>query len=79
MIERHDTVLAEHTDEWLNQHATNGHWQGVYASIMLAAPPEYRRGLVIRASELSGLSGNWETAHRQALDELRHQPLRRTA
>lgn len=76
MIERHDTVLTEHTDEWLNQHSTNGHWQGVYASIMLSAPPEYRRGLVIRASELSG---DWETRHRQALDELRHQLRRRSA
>lgn len=86
MIERHDEILAEYTDEYLIAFRERGDGQREYANRLLQAPPEYRQGIEIRTISLAertwihnGLAKmtptgvGWDNARNQALLELARQ------
>jgi len=52
MIERHDVVLSQYTDEYLLDWRERGDGQRVYANWMLQAPAEYRQGVASRVHDL---------------------------
>jgi hypothetical protein len=69
VIERHETILAEYTDEHLTEWAKRGAGQAGYARTMLAVPTEYRQGVAVRAREMRGGEVasryiDWDAAYR---------------
>jgi hypothetical protein len=64
MIERHETVLAEYSDEYLREHRQRGDEQRAYADALLSAPPpEYRQGIEAAAYAMTYTSKSRPSRH----------------
>jgi hypothetical protein len=74
MIERHETVISEYTDEYLREYRQQGDGQRAYADALLVAPPEYRQGVEIAVFAMTTTVKSRPSSHNKDMLESYREP-----